>query len=93
MDIDPRPIELAARIIPKDATFAIVVSDDYPFTYPVTALTLPSWSSYRLLPRRYMSDPAKADWVISYGVPLGPRGIYAAKTLDLGLGVSLAKLR
>jgi hypothetical protein len=91
VDIDPRPIELAASIIPEDATFAIVVSDDYPFTYPVTALTLPSWSSYRLLPRRYKSDPATADWVISYGVPLGPRGIYAVKTLDLGLGVSLAK--
>src|SRR4051812_42440066 len=91
VDIDPRPIELAARIIPEDATFSILVSDDYPFTYPVTALTLPSWSSYRLLPRRYMADPHAADWVISYGVPLGPRGIYPVETLDLGLGVSLAK--
>jgi hypothetical protein len=93
VDIDPRPVELAARIIPLQDTFAIVVADDYPFTYPVSALALPSWASYRLLPRRYVSDPAAADWVISYGVPLGPRGIYAVKTLDLGLGVSLAKLR
>jgi hypothetical protein len=93
VDIDPRPIELAAGIIPMDDTFAIVVAGDYPFTYPVSALALPSWASYRLLPRRYVSDPATADWVISYGVALGPRGIYAVKTLDLGLGVSLAKLR
>jgi hypothetical protein len=93
VDIDPRPIEVASRLIPLDATFAIVVGDDYPFTYPVTRLTLPAWTSYRLLPRRYVSDPTTADWVISYGVPLGPRGIYAEKTLDLGLGVTLAHVR
>ena len=93
VDIDPRPIEAAAALIPPDATFAILVGSDYEFTFPGTARALPSWASYRLLPRRPVADPLTAEWVISYGEPLGPHGLRPDESFDLGLGVTLARVR
>ncbi|MGH3105022.1 MAG: hypothetical protein ACRDN6_13090 [Gaiellaceae bacterium] len=93
VDIDPRPIERAAELIPPDATFAILVGEDYPFTHDISGFTLPAWSSYRLLPRRHLTDAASADWVISYGADLAPHSVFPQETLDLGLGVTLARLR
>jgi hypothetical protein len=93
VDIDPRPIERAAEEIPPDATFAILVGQDYPFTHEISGLTLPAWAAYRLLPRRRVTDAASADWVISYGVDLAPHSVFPVRTIDLGLGVTLAKVR
>ena len=93
VDIDPRPIEAAAARIPRDATFAILVGADYPFSHEISGQTLPAWAAYRLLPRRRVADAAAADWVISYGEPLAPHNVYPAQTIDLGLGVTLARVR
>jgi hypothetical protein len=93
VDIDPRPIERAGELIPADATFAILVAEDYPFTHEISALTLPAWAGYRLLPRRRVTDAASADWVISYGADLAPHSVFPIRTVDLGLGVTLAQVR
>lgn len=93
VDIDPRPIERAATVIPPDATFAILVGASYPFTHEISGQTLPAWAAYRLLPRRRVADAAAADWVISYGEPLAPYNVYPVRTVDLGLGVTLARVR
>jgi hypothetical protein len=93
VDIDPRPIEAAAAAIPEDDTFAILVGPEYPFTHPVSGLALPSWAAYRLLPRRRVADAAAADWVISYGADLAAQPVSPLETTDLGLGVTLVRLR
>ena len=93
VDIDPRPIEAAAERIPRDATFAILVGAGYPFSHEISGQTLPAWAAYRRLPRRRGADAAAADWVISYGEPLAPHNVYPAQTIDLGLGVTLARVR
>ena len=93
VDIDPRPIERAAELIPPDSTFAILVGEAYPFTHEVSGLTLPAWAAYRLLPRRRVADAASADWVISYQEDLAPHSVLPQRTIDLGLGVTLAQVR
>jgi hypothetical protein len=93
VDIDPRPIERAAALIPRDATFAILVGRGYPFSHEVSGLTLPAWAAYRLLPRRRVADAATADWVISYQEELAPHLVVPRRTIDLGLGVTLVQVR
>jgi hypothetical protein len=93
VDIDPRPIEAAAARIPEDATFAILVGAGYEFTHEISRRTLPAWAAYRLLPRRRVADAASAEWVITYGEPLAPHSVFPARTVDLGLGVTLARVR
>lgn len=92
VDIDPRPIEAAARLIPPGASFAILVGEGYPFTHEISGLTLPTWAAYRLLPRRRVADAAAADWVISYEADLAAHNVYPRETRDLGLRVTLAKV-
>jgi hypothetical protein len=93
VDIDPRPIERAAELIRPDETFAILVGTDYPFTHEISGLTLPAWAAYRLLPRRNVTNAAEADWVISYDADLAPHSVFPTRTIDLGLGVTLARVR
>jgi hypothetical protein len=93
VDIDPRPIERAAELIPPDGTFAILVGERYPFTHEISGLTLPAWAAYRLLPRRRVTDAASADWVISYDADLAPHSVFPVRTYDLGLGVTLVRSR
>lgn len=93
VDIDPRPLERAAAVIPPDSTFAILVGDGYPFTHEISGQTLPAWAAYRLLPRRRVADASTADWVISYQEELAPHNVVPRRTIDLGLGVTLAQVR
>lgn len=90
-DIDPRPIEAAAAAMPPDATFAVLIGDDYPFTHDVSRLALPGWAAYRLLPRRHVADASAAEWVISYAADLAAYDVVPQETLDLGLGVTLVR--
>jgi hypothetical protein len=93
VDIDPRPIERAAEVIPRDATFAILVGESYPFTHEISGQTLPAWAAYRLLPRRRVADVASAEWVISYEEELARHDVVPRRTVDLGLGVTLVRVR
>jgi hypothetical protein len=92
VDIDPRPIERAAELIPRGATYAVLVGDAYPFTHAISGQTLPAWVEYRLLPRRRLDNAAEADWVISYAADLAPHSVFPTRTIDLGLGVTLARV-
>jgi hypothetical protein len=93
VDLDPRPIEAAARALPADATFTVVVGDSYPFSHPISAATAPAWASYRLLPRRTAFDPSAAQWVIGYAADLPASGFTPLETNDLGYGVTLSRVR
>jgi hypothetical protein len=93
VDIDPRPIERAAELIPPDATFAILVGERYPFTHGISGQTLPAWAAYRLLPRRRVVEASAAEWVISYRADLTQHLVFPKRTFDLGLGVTLARVR
>jgi hypothetical protein len=93
VDIDSRPIERAAQLIPEDGIIAILVGEDYPFTHDISGFKAPSWASYRLLPRRYVPDAASAEWVISYDADLAAHSVLPKQTYDLGLGVTLVRQR
>lgn len=92
VDIDPRPIERAAELIPRDATYALLIGESYPFTHEISGQTLPAWTEYRLLPRRRLTNAAEAEWVISYAADLAPHSVFPTETFDLGLGVTLARV-
>jgi hypothetical protein len=93
VDIDPRPIERAAQLIPEDGIIAILVGENYPFTHDISAFKAGTWAVYRLLPRRYVTDAASAEWVISYDADLAAHSVLAKETYDLGLGVTLVHQR
>jgi hypothetical protein len=92
VDIDPRPIERAAEVIPREATYAVLIGEDYPFTHAISRQTLPAWAEYRLLPRRRVDTATAAEWVISYAADLAPHSVFPTRTIDLGLGVTLARV-
>jgi hypothetical protein len=92
VDIDPRPIERAAELMPRNATYAVLIGENYPFTHAISGQTLPAWAEYRLLPRRRVDNAAEADWVISYAADLAQHSVFPTRTIDLGLGVSLARV-
>lgn len=92
VDIDTRPIERAAELIPPEATYAVLVGEGYPFTHEISGQTLPAWTEYRLLPRRRLTNAAEAEWVISYAADLAPHSVFPKQTFDLGLGVTLARV-
>lgn len=87
-DVDPfssygptAPLILAARVIPRNGTYSIVVGQDPATEDPgLTKTILRLW----LLPRTYVSDPAKAQWVIAYHKSSEKLGI--RYTDETGLG-------
>ena len=91
VDLDPAPIERARALIPANATFAVAVSDRYPFTYEISRTSVPTFASYWLLPRRYLQEARSAEYVVSYGVDPGTLGVRVAGTTELGAGVTLVR--
>jgi len=71
--VDPDVIAALGRLMPTDATYAVVASPVV--GGQVTAFS--QWAGYALLPRTQVAMPAKAGWILSWdrdpralGVPL-----------------------
>jgi hypothetical protein len=69
LDLDPALVLLAEARIPEDATYHIVVAEDFAPPSSVTLEAIRPFGAYWLLPRRQVDDAGAADWILSYGVP------------------------
>jgi hypothetical protein len=64
--LDTSLVDRVALVIPPEATYDVAFSDRLD---PDRASVFRIWSLTALLPRRAVSDPASADWIVSWGVP------------------------
>ena len=81
----------AARIIPRDATYSVVVGDTPPNTADFHEL-IPFLFQYWLLPRRFTPNPRAADWVISYDHPSETLGVRYSQELGIATAVNIVKV-
>ena len=71
-----------AALIPAEDTYAIVSSDQGESDRD---LVFRLWSLTALLPRVALTDPASADWVVTWGVPPSDLGVPVADVRALEL--------
>jgi hypothetical protein len=64
--LDERVFDRIRALVPPDATYAIEAAPDIDWR---RREALPKWAGFSLLPRIRVEDPARADWVVSWGVP------------------------
>jgi hypothetical protein len=67
--LQPYLLDGAARVIPAGATYATATGDAIP--YPAARKAFPALAQRALFPRRSLSDPAGADWLVAWGVEPG----------------------
>lgn len=86
--LDTRLLQTAAREIPRDATYAVVVGGGVRSRFiRVAESTL---LDYWLLPRR-RTDLRSGDWIVSIGGDLQSLGLRYARMVHVGRGMALAK--
>jgi hypothetical protein len=64
--LQPYLLDDAARVLPRDATYAAVAGAGVP--YPTARKAFPSLALDVLFPRVPRADPRSAEWVIAWGV-------------------------
>ena len=89
---DLRIFETAARIIPRDAVYAVVVGRDAEISDPTVLSWVRPYARYTLLPRRLVGDRRKAQWIISYGGDLDHLGLHYSRVVEVARGLSIAKI-
>jgi hypothetical protein len=75
--VDPEAVAALGNLIPRNGSYAVIASDAVGGQY--TAFW--EWAAYALLPRRQVTQPAQAGWILSWD--RDPRG----------LGVRVAAIR
>ena len=95
-DLDPlsyfaptQALVAATRIIPRNATYTIVVGNEEPGP---PAKIVDDIFKLWLVPRRYVSSVQKADWAITYNQSSEGLGVGYSEELGLGPGVNADKL-
>ena len=81
----------AAKIIPRNATYSVVVGD-IPETSSDFHEAIPLLFQYWLLPRRFTLNVHDADWVISYDHPSETLGVRYSQELGLAPAVNVVKV-
>jgi hypothetical protein len=92
-DISTELFVAAAQHVPDDATFYVATGDGIEVSSPLVLPKTPIFAAYWLLPRRMTSDPAQADWVLSYGGDLDALRLDYARVIDVAPGQQLAEVR
>lgn len=64
--LQPYLLDDAARVLPRDATYAAVAGAGVP--YPTARKAFPSLALNVLFPRVSRADPRSAEWVVAWGV-------------------------
>jgi hypothetical protein len=59
-------VDGAQNVIPKNATYSVVVASDVP--WPSARLAFPSLAMQTLFPRVSVSDPRVADYLVTWGI-------------------------
>jgi len=88
---DLRVFLAAEQFIPPDSTFFVVTGPGAAIKDPLVLRWVRRFARYRLLPRRVVSDPRAADWIISYGGKIPP-GVPATRVIDVGSGIRLIEV-
>ena len=95
-DLDPlsyfaptQALVAATRVIPRNATYTIVVGHEEPG--PPKGIVNAIFQFW-LVPRRYVASLARADWAITYNQSSEALGVRYSKELGLGPGVNADKL-
>ncbi|HWB22439.1 MAG TPA: hypothetical protein VG652_06085 [Gaiellaceae bacterium] len=81
----------AARIIPRNALYSVVVGEDPPNPAGFD-VAIPGMFQYWLLPRRFTKNIHKAQWVISWHHSSETLGIRYSEELPIGLDVNVLKV-
>jgi hypothetical protein len=89
--VSTQALELAAKTIPPDARYAIVVGQEPPFD-PSVANAVPSIVQYWLLPRRYTLYVKDASWIVTYHAPSETLGVKVAQEIGLGPDANLIRV-
>ncbi len=95
-DLDPfaffaptQSLVAAQRIIPKNASYTIVIGHEAPGPPAGIADDI---FRFWLVPRRYTTNVREADWAITYNASSESLGVPFTKELGLGPGVNAVKL-
>ncbi len=86
--LNRRLLESAAREIPRDATYAVVVGRGVRSRFVRIAES--TLLGYWLLPRR-RTDVSSSDWIVSIGGDLQSLGLRYARLVRVGGGMELAE--
>jgi hypothetical protein len=78
--LDEQVFERVRAMVPSDATYAIAVDPDLHWRQREA---LPKWAGFSLLPRVRVDDPARADWIVSWGVPPAELGVDVADETEI----------
>lgn len=88
--LDPAVLHGAARFIPPNARYAVVVGDTLPLPGVLGEAVDPLLHHW-LFPRRHTTLD-QAEWVIAYGHPLETLGVQVAREIPVVPGVSVAEI-
>ena len=91
-DVSTELFVAADRELPADATFYIAVGDGINVSSPTVLPKAITFSAYWLLPRRRTTNPAGADWVLSYGGDPDALGLRFRRVIDVAPGQQLAEV-
>jgi hypothetical protein len=86
--LDPSLILRADERLPRDAVFYVAVGNGLASGHDAAA----PFAAYWLLPRRHTEDPARADWILSFGADDAQLGVKVKVVEDLGGGSRLLRV-
>lgn len=89
---EPGAVERAAAVIPAGATYAVVTGPAARVRGRQSLDYVKFWAAFRLLPRRQAGRPEDAQWLLGYGADLGRLGLRLGRVVDLGGGVTVARV-
>ena len=89
---DLRIFETAARIIPRDAVYAVVIGPRAKISDRAVLSWVRPYARYALLPRRLVGDRRRAQWIVSYGGDLTHLGLHYSRVVQVGRGLSIARI-
>ncbi len=82
LGIDGDMLLRVRRVIPEEASYAIVFGDSIPLN-EIQLTGIPQFLRYWLVPRRFEDERDDADWVIAYGHSSETLGIRVAEEVPL----------
>jgi hypothetical protein len=90
-DLPPEAFVGAAKAIPEDATYHVVVGNTLPLTSGKRAALVPLLR-YWLLPRRIAPDISEADWIIAWGQPTELLSLPVGRGVEVSPAVVVAEV-
>ncbi len=79
--VDGELVERIAALIPKTATYAVVIAPD---SYVEIRQSLAQWLGYALIPRRQLRSWRAAEWVVVWGATLADLNVLATRPQLVG---------